>query len=857
MKTNNSELILDTVPNTGSFFTRFFKKTWKDILNSKYMLLAFFLPVVILAITYAIVGMIPRDGTSILILDANAQYVRFHEQLRSVLLGEESFFYTFQRALGGEFLGFYTYYLASPFSLIVALFPRNKIVEALTLIAILKAGFSGLTFSYYLRKTRPVNQLGFTMFSVMYALCAYATSYQSNYMWMDALIWLPLITLGIELLIKEKKLKLFIISLAIAIWSNYYIGYMLCIFTLVYFVFFLSTHSKEIRNPSGEKLHILKSFLRYALCVIIALLICAAVLFSAVYSLRFGKADKMDMELLEPATRANFLEILTKLFIGTFGTFRPVELGGLPHIYAGTLLVILLPVFFISKQVKLREKIGYGILATFFLASLTISTLDFTWHGFSMPVWLPYRYSFIFSFVLLIIAYRGFEKIDEVRFKYFAIAIPSIVGILFVLQMTVKPIQYVNGKSTPTNLGVETIWITILLLIGYFLIFYFLKFKPNKKRLLSILLCALVCGEALVSAVLCFDDQFTDAGYTSRKTYSQVQRDGSAIDEYFEKKDEGFYRVEAFETHYETNDALIYNLNGVSEFVSTYNIAAKDFIYALGYNAGDQSSLYFTRSALADSLLGIKYLYLKKDINSFTKKELDDLPSNTKNAYTIINNNYKKIDTVTTGYLFDGNSYLIYENPYALSIAYAVSDKLKDVTFEKALEDTGANHLSTLHNRTSTVVNGKYCEPYFDEYLVKNMLMDGSTARFDDIDAVISALRKGELNVTNHSDTRIEGNITVLEEQFVFTTIPYDACWQVYVDGEKVDTFKCVDSMLAFDVSAGEHNIEIKYVPMQWYIGLGVSLVGISAFLMLWFIEIFIKVKKSKKNDDLIEKEII
>ncbi len=816
MKTNNQNLLVNDAPSNDSLFSRMYFRIKKELLNKKYMLFAFFAPILLISLCFLFVGMASKNGTSILVLDANAQYVRFHEQLRSIVLGEESFFYTFQRALGGEFFGYYTYYLASPFTLIVALFPKNMIVEAMTLITILKTGFSGLTFSYYLHKTRPVNSIGFSMFSVMYALCAYAIAYQSNYMWMDALIWLPLITLGIEALIKENKFKLFIITLALAIWSNYYIGYMLCIFTLIYFVFYLCTHPKEVTNSKGERLHLLKTILRFVLYVTVAVLICGAILFSAVYSLRFGKAGSMDAELLIPSTHANFLEIIAKMFIGTFGTFRPISDGGLPHLYAGTLVVLLLPVFFISKKIKLREKIGYGILCTVFLASLTISTLDIAWHGFSMPVWLPYRYSFIFTFVLLIVAYRGYELISELKFKYFAIAIPSVVGLLFVLQMTVRPIQFIDGKKTETNLGTQTIWITLLLLVGYFLIFYFLKHKISKTRVISIILCAFVSVEALLSACICYKDQFVDAGWTSRSTYYQIQSNADIIEDYFKEKDEGFYRVESFD-HNETNDPIIFNQKGISEFVSTFNLKSKDFLYCLGNNAGNQSSLYVYKSKLIDSLLGIKYIYARNE--SELKTEQSEA--------------YKKIDTLENGYV-------IYENPNALSVAYAVSNRLKDATLENALKD------SNLRGEDFAI------------YLAENMLNRtlSSYVSVSSLNYITGELRKGELKVTEHGDTYIKGNMVVNKNQFVFTTIPYDDCWQVYVDGERVDTFKCVESMLAFDISEGEHTIEMKYVPMQWYIGLCVSLVGIFALLTLCFIDEFKKASKRKK-DDLIEKEIL
>ena len=798
--------------NSPNIFTRLFLRIKNYAFSHKFLAFGFFAPVIILSITFLIVGMASKNGTSILVLDANAQYVRFHEQLWSVLRGKESFFYTFQRALGGEFFGYYTYYLASPFTLLVAMFPKGMIIEVMTLITILKAGFSGLTFCFYLYKTRPVNSIGFSMFSVMYALCAYAVSYQSNYMWMDALIYLPLITLGIEAIIKENSFKLYIISLALAVWSNYYIGYMLCIFTLVYFVFFLCTHPKEIRNPRGEKKHILKSIFRYALYTGIALLMCCAVLFGAVYSLAFGKAGSMDLSLLIPETRASFLEIIAKMFIGTFGTFRPISDGGLPHLYAGTLLVILLPVFFISKKVKLREKIGYGLLCTFFLASLTISTLDIAWHGFSEPVWLSYRYSFIFTFIMLIVGYRAYERVSEFKFKYFAIACGSIIGLLFILQMTVHPIQFINGEKTETNLGVQTVWLTLLLLVGYFFIFFLLKRKPTKTRLASILLCVLVSAEALISTCLCYKDQFTDAGWTSRSTYYAIQNNAEIIDKYFKEKDDGFYRVESFD-YDESNDPIIFNTKGISEFVSTFNIKSKDFIYCLGNNAGNQSSLYKHKSKLADSLLGIKYLYAKNE------SELDSKLSSA----------YKKIDTLENGYT-------IYENPYALSVAYSVNVRLKNANLEYGLLDQ--------QNR------GEKYAIYLAELMLNRSF---STINSSSLAYITNELRDGELQVSEHGDTFIKGTIDVKENQFVFTTIPYDRFWQVYVDGKKVDTFACVDSMLSFDISSGTHTIEMKYVPMHWYVGFGISLIGIFAFLSLCVVEELYK--KYKINS--IKKELL
>ena len=153
--------------------------------------------------------------------------------------GDSELLYSFSRALGGEFVGIFAYYVASPFAWLVAIFPQGKILEALLLIFLLKTGLCGFTFGFYLHKTsRRIKRTHIVMFSTMYALCSYAIEHQHNSMWIDALIWLPKITYAVEELIKKGHYKLFVVSLAIMLMSQYYIGYMVCIYVAMYFFYY-------------------------------------------------------------------------------------------------------------------------------------------------------------------------------------------------------------------------------------------------------------------------------------------------------------------------------------------------------------------------------------------------------------------------------------------------------------------------------------------------------------------------------------------------------------------------------------------------------------------------------------------
>ncbi len=808
----------------------FFNKIKLCFFNHWCLVFALFVPIALLGICWAFTFSIYDHRLSTLILDANAQYVYFFEQLQDVLRGEASLFYTFERAMGGEFLGNFTYYLASPISLLVGLFPKGMVPEAIAIMMLLKAGLSGLTFCIYLKKTHQRNPLAFSMFSVMYALCAYAVAYQSNIMWIDALIWLPLITLGIESMIKNGKFKLYIISLAIAVWSNYYIGYMLCIFTLLYFVFYMCTHTKEERNPSGISKHTVKSIARYVAYTAVALMITAVILLSAVYSLQFGKTDgSIDYKTLIPNVSSSFLDVFAKMFIGTFGTFRPTSDGGMPHLYAGTFMLLLLPLFFASKRIATRKKLGYGILCAIFLASLTVTTLNLAWHGFNEPVWLSYRFSFLFTFIMLIMAYKAFEAIGDAKFKFFAITSGALVALLFIIQETV---DFKRKETESFDVGLQTIWLTILLLGAYLIVLYFLKNKTAKTTLISGILCGVVCFEALIGSVLNWKDAYLDAGSGTYQNYNTFEENSSYITEYFKKNDDSFYRVERTFNR-KSNDNLYLDLNGVSEFTSTFNRGSKNILKKFGIKTMDQSSLYYYRNELADSLLGIKYLISDELTNDKPREVLKDTSS------------YVEVEKLE-------NDYLVYQNPYALPFAYCVKETVNEIPKIK---------LKLTNKKNSDYEKSHaYWDEYAEQYALKfaGCLLDTDYYSKDgkitdaNLKEITTELRKNSLSVTEYSsDTYIRGTIKATPEKpVVFTTIPYDENCQVYIDGQKVDTYKCIDAFLAFNIEDGIHTVEFKYVHSAFYKGLAVTTVGVVAFvgLCIWDAVATKKTKKSKEN---------
>ena len=900
----------------SSWWNKLFPKAKEHYKSKYYYHLAFGLPVLILIITYIAMSISPFGEKSILTVDMDGQYVYFFEQIRDVYTGQASLIYTFERALGGEFLGYFTYYIASPLSFIVVLFPAAAITEAIAIMLILKSGFAGLTFAIYLGRTRKKNPVGFVIFSVMYALCSYAIMFQFNTMWIDAMIWLPLIVLGIESLIKEGKYKLFIISLALAVCSNYYVGYMLCIFVAIYFFAFLLSKSPDQLNEIGEENHIIKCFVRIAVASAIALMISAGIIFSAYYALSFGKSSFQDNSFAVDL-RFDFLQLIAKAFLGSYETIRD---EGTPNIYSGLLPLLLLPLFFASKKVSNREKVVFTTLILIFVTSFSINTFDLMWHGFQNPIWFNYRYSFLFTFIILLMAYRGFESIDDFKMPIFGKTAAALSLLLILVQRLVVLTRYQYSSSEGSWVSFEfkpdltIIWLSLAFILTYLLVILVRK-RTMFKCATAVLLCVVVCSEALVNSIVTWEGIFEEGGNASRNNYRTYVDNLSAVTEALEEKDDSFYRTEHVFNR-KSNDNLVLNLNGASEFTSTFNASVLKFLERLGFNTGGQSTLYSASNPITDSLLGIKYIISDDKTDASFSKSNDSI--------------YHRIMAM--------NGYYVYENPYALSVAYRV-DKDFELALEKMeffnnnqfLSNYNTNLIDCMLGESSNILS--VCKYEFNKGELKNTTVDGEggksfyspddskpcsfyyevTAKkdgnvymrllspfttatkvyvnnssvaltdnyFKDKDKsfmnlgtfkagdkitveleftwyrlyiwdtndyffqiddnalkdTMRTLKDGELRISEYSDTSISGTLYSDGDGPVFTTIPYDSNWKVYVDGEQVETYKMIDTMLGFDVTDGKHTIELEYVHTPFVIGTIISIIGIDILILLWILE--------------------
>ncbi|MCI8386897.1 MAG: YfhO family protein [Clostridiales bacterium] len=859
---------------------------------------AFILPVMIMALIYIAMEVWPFGKSSVLVLDLNGQYVYYFEALRDILRGEQGLLYSFERALGGEFLGIIAYYLASPFSILVALFPEGHITESLYTILLLKCGLSGMNMCVYLHKSHPTKPVSEVIFSVMYALTSYAVVMQHNTMWIDCLLFLPLILLGVESLIKYKKYKLYVITLAVAVFSNYYIGYMVCIAVAAYFFFYYCMCTPSERNPIGERCHFIKTLLRMMLYSAIAVGIASIIIIPAYYSLQFGKTT-FSSPNFDFKQKFDFLDLIAKMYPGTYDTVRP---EGLPFVFSGTITLILLPVFFIIKNITPRQKIAYGALMGFFIFSFNSTTIDLVWHGFQRPNWLNYRYSFIFCFVIIVMAYLVYEHIRELDMKV-------VLGTGAVLGLLICIIQKFDNEAVPDLAGV---WFSIACIAVYIILLSGCR-RNWLDGSIQTILCVAVLLELFCNGLLQTIALDKDVHYSSRASYMNFMNKWTPAAEWMNENDTSFYRAEKTE-HRKTNDNFALNIRGLSNSTSTLNAKQIEFLERMGYSSRSHWSKYLGGTPVADSLLGIKY------IMTLDSKEMNDVYGE-------------------PIYHDEKNETVIYENPYALSLGYMVNSDVVDFDMEddkspfdrmnklitklvgsetkleifkayKNIKPTTENlDLSyvTGHKKYSKVntsrsgkliftftpvndkeifvyfpsdyrrdaklkVNGSDVSEYFTnetcrivsigkqpagEELIVSLTLDkdeiyiGNGSNYfyyldeELFEEVMPKLQENGFIIDSFTDSSFEGKITATEDKSLFLlTIPYDEGWNVYIDGEKVETFEVLDSLTAIELTPGEHTVSMKYFPKCYTYGITISICSLALFLIILVLDFILHRRK-------------
>ena len=353
-------------------------------------------------------GCYPFGEKTLFAMDMQDQYLEFFTSLRYVLKGNSSIFFSWSRSMGGNFFGVFAYYLANPLSFVTTFFAIEDMPLAVAVLTALKIALCGLTFSIYANyffRSGGKSQILIIPISVSYALMSYNITYMMCLMWLDGVIFLPLILLGIEKILAGGKGIFYCLSYIGLLFCNYYTGYMVGIFAglyIFYRVFSLLT-CKNIQKY-------VKKMVRFIICTLLAIGCSAPILLPVIIDLCNGRL--VENTLLPFAKIYNYDSYNTLFTQFKCGAYKSLDGDGMPAIYCGIVAFFLSKCFFSTKDINKREKLGAFLAVLFFAISFYFAPLDLVWHGFQHPVSFPYRYSFLFGFIILYMTTRMVSSVS-------------------------------------------------------------------------------------------------------------------------------------------------------------------------------------------------------------------------------------------------------------------------------------------------------------------------------------------------------------------------------------------------------------------------------------------------------------
>ena len=554
--------------------------------------------------------MTPFGNTSMLYSDAYHQYYPFFLSFRKALRSGESLLYSWDVGMGMDYLGLIAYYLASPLNLLSVLVPDSLTLVYFSLLIPIRLGFASMFFAMFLRKIFKKNDLSISLFGCFYGLCAWALAYLWNSMWLDTFALLPLVMMGMVALLQERKFMLYTLTLFLSVFSNYYIGLFTCIFVLLVFFCY------EICRWNGFKKFFI-DLLLMGLFSVLAIAMTAVLELPALAALQNTQSSVntfptgFKLNIANENTWKGLLDAMRQVAGNMNGGLEPSFKEGLPNLYCGVFATAFAFLYLLTPKVRIRDKICAVMLLLFFNVSFIIRQLDYIWHGFHFTNMIPYRFSFLYSFVLLYMAYQAY--LERNRFRLWQVILAAVLSI---------------GILLCSDSRLDTMFLSynaaFLLLYIFILIYPHLLKKlpadaPEKDvaQRNDLVKERFHMGERFLMVIIALEMvlNLVNFGATFSATtisfYPRGKEYTASMVRYMHERewDEPFFRAET--THSQTlNDGALNGYHGISAFTSSANVKVTEFTRKLGYSAKNTYNRYCYEesSPVANLYLGIKYM---------------------------------------------------------------------------------------------------------------------------------------------------------------------------------------------------------------------------------------------------------
>ncbi len=882
-------------------------------LDNKFSCLAFIASAFVMVIVYYCFNVIPFGDYTVLRMDLYHQYGPLFAELYDRITQGESLIYSWNTGLGSSFLGNFGNYLASPLAIVMLILGHENMPEAIAVMILLKAAFASAFFSFYLRKTTGKNDFSISAFGVLYSFCGFFIAYYWNIMWIDAMALFPLVMYGIECIIKHGKIKTYLFSLAVAMLSNYYMAYIICAFSVIYFLVFYFSHYSVIdrfnvtkyvdNNGNAVKkkfkfdikavkdignFRLFNCGLRFAFASVAAAGIAAVLLLPLYFILQNSSATSGTFPE-EPKTYFQIFDFIANHLNSVDPTIRSSGTDVLPNVYCGVITAMLAPLYLYSKHYSKREKAGYVILLAILFISFNLNILNYIWHGFHFPNDLPYRLSYIYSFVLLVMAFKAVVHIKDYTPKMLLTV--GIAALSFII---------ITQKIGSKNVTEDTVMVSIIFVVLYTVVTVMMNNGKYQTSAVALLLFCCVVSEAAIGNTSHYVMQQQKVYYAS--DYDKFVTLKRNLDE---KENNSFYRMELTDLRARM-DPSWYDYNGISIFSSMAYETTSNLIHYLGVDGNFINSYTYNgfQTPVFNMMMSLKYivdntastpqpsetLFTKSDqvgkfkayennyhlnIGYCVDKSILAWDYSNSNPFTVQNDyftratgygevftqipityaDYNNVDDFVSG--FDTGELVFFRSIYdadsSFTLCYEVTESKNYYFYAKSgnIADISISYSGTVYDHdfsSEHIVDIGYVEAG-DTIYVNVPLYNGNSGYIDMYMAGLNMetftdgynkLKAEQLEIKTFDETLIKGTVTAKDDSVFYTSIPYDESWQVYVDGKRVSKeelqeCKLGNGLLGFYLAEGTHDIELKYEARGLKAGIIIT-VSTVALLVLLFV---------------------
>ncbi len=781
---------------------------------------------------FAILGIFPFGDLTIMTGDTTYQLVDYLSYYKTMIFGDNDFAYSLSKNMGGEMAGFAAYYLLSPLNLLTLPFPRDYLFAGIGAIIVLTPGLASLSMCYTLDHIKKDNGLSLLL-SICYGLSAYVIVYNELVYYYTNLILFPLIFLLLRKMISEDTFikPAYILLLSVAIINNYYTGYMICIFLFIYMIYHLAVIYE------GDKR--MRVFLRFAVNSVISVCLSGITLIPAIMSLP-GEKDNLAVGLyMSFPPFAYFSKLYTGSFVGDFG-------AGMPNIYCGVIVTVMLFFVIINSSVSIKKRIGISVMLVFFWADFCINTLNVIWHGLNQPIGFPYRQAFVVILFCIITVYENTDR------EYLPdIKVTAVIILLFAAYSSYILIRKIDNTGTISIL--VTAAVLILLITAFRL--------PTKYRMPVLFVVTLL-------------DLSFNAGYSLSHFYptsvSEYQEPLSLVEEAVghvkERGDDDIYRMEKLFRR-TNNDAMMLDYAGLTHFSSSEKKQTMEYMGSLGFrNNGNWAMYTGINTALSDTILGVRYMLSQFDS---TGKPYEHVYSDEEGEYYIYHNTHAipLMSAVSSDVLGLKMTEDPFYNQNSIAGAMAggeetilnpqeaarIDNEDGSVSFDIEIKNDGILYCYFSAPEVQDVtlyLDGEEWTDYFRTYNWATVDLQGrktgDKVRIDlrsnteepvtvdegyftviDHEALIDWSRKIRSDKTvlyKRRSSRYEGYYDSDRGTLLFS-IPKDKGWHLYIEGKEYELEEACGHMMGAGVPAGKHNVELVFIPPGRYAGCILSVV--------------------------------